>query len=252
MDNLKITEQQTGLVDQVEETLRNYFRTQNLKPGDSILPEKELADAIGVGRSVVREALSRLRMLGLISSRSGRGMVITEPCIFESLKRITGPGILGDDAMFELLGFRITLEIGMTELIFQNINERHLADLDAIIERGREIEFSEYSTASEYEFHSKLYEITGNSTIIEFQKIIHPVLVFLNDRFRENFLPINKAIARRKKLVTHKDLVDFLKAGDREGFHRGMIDQFESYFIFLKDKSIVTNSKLTALNTNTM
>ena len=56
-----------------------------------------------------------------------------------------------------------------------------------------EIEFSEYSTASEYEFHSKLYEITGNSTIIEFQNIIHPVLVFLNERFREHFLPINKS-----------------------------------------------------------
>lgn len=238
MHNLKITEQQTGLVDQVEEALRNYFRAQNLRPGDSIPPEKELADSIGVGRSVVREALSRLRMLGLISSRSGRGMVITEPSIFEGIKRITGPGILGDDAMLELLGFRIALEVGMTELIFQNINQNHLADLDAIIERGKEIEFSEYSTASEYEFHSKLYEITGNSTIIEFQKIIHPILVFLNERFRKNFLPINKEIARKKRLVTHKDLVDFLKTNDREGFHCGMIDQFESYYIFLKNKSV--------------
>jgi len=241
--NLKITEQQTSLVDQVEETIRNYFRVQNLRPGDSVPPEKDLAEAIGVGRSVVREALSRLRMLGLISSRSGRGMVITEPCIFESLKRTAEPSILGEEAMLELLGFRITLEIGMTQLIFQNLNEKHLADLDKIIEHGKEIEFSEYSTASEYEFHSKLYEITGNSTIIEFQNIIHPVLVFLNERFREHFLPINKEIASRKKLVTHKDLVDFLRAGDREGFHRGMIDQFESYFIFLKGKSVAGGSE---------
>ena len=45
--------------------------------------------------------------------------------------------------MLELLGFRIALEVGMTQPIFQNINQNHLADLDAIIERGKEIEFSE-------------------------------------------------------------------------------------------------------------
>jgi DNA-binding FadR family transcriptional regulator len=232
--NLKITEQQTGLVDQVEEALSNYFRTMNLKPGDSLPPEQELADAIGVGRSVIREALSRLRMLGLVESRTRRGMILTEPCIFESLKRIAEPGMLGDEAMFELLGFRVALEIGMTELIFQNMNEKHLTELDTIVERGKAIEFSEYSPASEYEFHSKLYEITGNSTIIEFQRIIHPVLAFLNERFKDYFLPVNREIARKGKLITHKDLVNFLKAGDREGFHKGMIDQFGAYYRFLK------------------
>ncbi|HUW93367.1 MAG TPA: GntR family transcriptional regulator [Bacteroidales bacterium] len=238
MYNLKITEQQTGLVDQVEEALSNYFRAKNLKPGDSIPSEKELADAIGVGRGVIREALSRLRMLGLVESRTKRGMIITEPCIFESLKRIAEPGMLGDEAMFELLGFRVALEIGMTGLIFQNMNEKHLADLDAIVERGKEIEFSEYSPASEFEFHSKLYEITGNSTIIEFQKIIHPVLVFLNERFKDYFLPVNREIARKGKLITHKDLVNFLKAGDREGFHKGMIEQFGAYYNFLKSNPV--------------
>jgi len=231
--NLKITEQQISLVDQVEEALSNYFRMKNLKPGDSIPPEKELAEAIGVGRSVIREALSRLRMLGLVESRTRRGMILTEPCIFESLKRIAEPGMLGDEAMFELLGFRVALEIGMTELIFQNMNEKYLAELDAIVERGKALEFSEYSPASEYEFHSKLYEITGNTTIIEFQRIIHPVLAFLNERFKDYFLPVNREIARKGKLVTHKDLVNFLKAGDREGFHKGMIDQFGAYHSFL-------------------
>lgn len=233
MYNLKITEQQISLVDQVEEALSNYFRMKNLKPGDSIPPEKELAEAIGVGRSVIREALSRLRMLGLVESRTRRGMILTEPCIFESLKRIAEPGMLGDEAMFELLGFRVALEIGMTELIFQNMNEKYLAELDAIVERGKALEFSEYSPASEYEFHSKLYEITGNTTIIEFQRIIHPVLAFLNERFKDYFLPVNREIARKGKLVTHKDLVNFLKAGDREGFHKGMIDQFGAYHSFL-------------------
>ena len=41
-------------------------------------------------------------------------------------------------------------------------------------------------------------------------------------------------IAREGNLITHKDLVNYLKAGDREGFQKGMIDQFGAYYRFLR------------------
>ena len=238
--NLKITEQQTSLVDQVEETLSNYFHTMHLKPGDSIPGEQELADAIGVGKSVIREALSRLRMLGLIESRPRRGMVLTEPSILSGFKRVIETKMLSDEVMLDLLGFRISLETGITELVFQNINEKYLQELEDIVNRGEENEFSEYSPESEYEFHSKLYEITGNDTIIEFQEIVHPILLFLKDKFRDYFLPINIKIAGSGKLVSHRDLVNCLKNGDREGFNNCMVEQFRVYLYFIQSKRTVS------------
>ena len=59
MENLKIDGQSITLVDQVEDKLLNYFRSQDLKVGDSIPNEIELSSALGVARSVLREALSR-------------------------------------------------------------------------------------------------------------------------------------------------------------------------------------------------
>ena len=66
MENLKIDGQSITLVDQVEDKLLNYFRSQDLKVGDSIPNEIELSSALGVARSVLREALSRLKMMGMI------------------------------------------------------------------------------------------------------------------------------------------------------------------------------------------
>ena len=70
MDTLKLHGQAITLVDQVEDNLLTYFRTKDLRAGDAIPNEMELAAALGVARSVLREALSRLKMVGMIETRS--------------------------------------------------------------------------------------------------------------------------------------------------------------------------------------
>ena len=78
---MKIEINQTTLIDQVEDSLLTYFKKNDLRRGDSIPNENNLAAELGVARSVVREALSRLKMMGLIHARPRKGMVLTEPSI---------------------------------------------------------------------------------------------------------------------------------------------------------------------------
>ena len=111
MENLKIDGQSITLVDQVEDKLLNYFRSQDLKVGDSIPNEIELSSALGVARSVLREALSRLKMMGMIESRTRRGMILTEPFILGGMKRVVDPRIMSQESLLDLLGFRVDLEI---------------------------------------------------------------------------------------------------------------------------------------------
>ncbi|MCK4677279.1 MAG: FadR family transcriptional regulator [Bacteroidales bacterium] len=243
MDNLLNPLQQVTLVDQVEEKLLSYFRSKRLGPGDSIPTLQELTDTLGVGTSVVREAISRLRMLGLIESRPHRGMVLREPPIFSGLKRVIEPYILGEDAMLNLLGFRVALEIGMADSIFKNINEEHIKELEDILERGNDDEFSQYSAEHDYEFHKKLYEITGNSIIIEFQEIIFPIFAFLREKYKDYILKINKESKKAGNLITHRDLVNSLKNGDREAFFQGMVDQFRAYSELLSENKNTTKKK---------
>ena len=51
MEELKLANHNTTLVDSVEESLISYFKEQGLRPGCSIPNEMELAASLGVGRA---------------------------------------------------------------------------------------------------------------------------------------------------------------------------------------------------------
>ena len=230
MDTLKIyTPTTTTLVDQVEEALLNYLKNKNLKIGDSIPNEIEIANALGVARSVLREALSRLKMLGMIESRTRRGMVLREPSLLEGMKRVVDPRILSEDTLFDILGFRVALEIGICHSIFRNITPKAIEELEEIVQLEVVFENNEYAPFSELSFHSKLYEITGNKTIMEFQNIIHPIMVFVKDKFKDLLSPINIELKEKGQIVTHRDLLNYLKAGDEPGFQKAISQHFALY-----------------------
>ena len=62
-----------SLVDKVENSLVELLQQQNLQVGDSIPKEIELVALLGVSRTVIREALARLRTMGLIESKKKKG-----------------------------------------------------------------------------------------------------------------------------------------------------------------------------------
>lgn len=234
MKDLKIKNQAITLVDQVEEKLLDYFRANRMKPGDALPKEKDLASALGVARSVLREALSRLRMLGLIEARTRRGMILTEPHILGGLQRVLDPEILGDETLFNLLGFRVSLDLGICNSVIDSITDKYIEELEDIVNKGVVYDNNLYMPVSEHQFHSKLYEITGNKIIMQFQEIIYPVSLFVKSKFKEYFEPVNKELLKNGLMVTHRDLLGFIKKRDREGFRKAMEQHYITYNNFIK------------------
>jgi len=232
---MKIGNNQVTLVDQVEDSLLNYFKEKDLKCGDAIPNENNLALALGVARSVIREALSRLKMMGMIYTRPRKGMILTEPSILGGMKRVVDPRILGEDALFDILGLRIALEIGISHDIFLNIRDEDIAQLSEIVKMGIAFENNEYAPISEFTFHTKLYKITENRTISEFQEIIHPVMTFVKAKFKDYLEPINIRMSKDKTLVTHADLLEYIKNRDEEGYRKAIEGHFEVYKIFMRE-----------------
>lgn len=67
-----------GLAHQVSKHIASEIRSGSYKPGDKLPPEIELADQLGISRTILREALASLKQDGLIESRQGRGIIIRE------------------------------------------------------------------------------------------------------------------------------------------------------------------------------
>ncbi|MDW5593388.1 FadR/GntR family transcriptional regulator [Conexibacter stalactiti] len=66
------------LYEQVAERLRGYIETQGLKPGDRLISERDLAEQLGVSRTSVRQALTALRVQGLVEIKHGDGVFLLE------------------------------------------------------------------------------------------------------------------------------------------------------------------------------
>ncbi len=62
--------------DQVYEQLRDLLFRGQLKPGERLLPERELARAVGVSRPTVREAINKLVTMGFLEHRQGQGTFV--------------------------------------------------------------------------------------------------------------------------------------------------------------------------------
>ncbi len=64
------------LYEQVAERLREFIAAQELQPGDRLMSERELAERLGVSRTSVRQALTALRVMGLVEIRHGDGVYL--------------------------------------------------------------------------------------------------------------------------------------------------------------------------------
>src|ERR1700720_51283 len=66
----------TPLLHQIQEEIKSYVIRNNLKPGDALPSEGDLARQLGIGRNSVREAVKSLEVLGILEARAGSGLFV--------------------------------------------------------------------------------------------------------------------------------------------------------------------------------
>jgi len=219
-----------SLVDRVEKNLVALFIDKNFKVGDSIPKELELSEALGVSRTVIREALLRLRMIGLIESKKHRGAVITSPDLVSILERSMNPQMLDDATLKEIFEMRLSLEIGMADFIIRRVTPEDIAELKQIVKsepkKSREHLFQ---VEQEIRFHGKLYDITGNQTLKNFQKMLLPVFDYVHHS------GLLKKQVLLKEFVSHSELIELIEQGSPEKLRNGMRNHLENHFSRLFD-----------------
>lgn len=215
----------SSLVDKVEMQLVQLLVDRKLKVGDSIPTEIDLSKSLGVSRTVTREALLRLRMMGLIETKKKKGSVITSPDIFEILSKSMNPHILDQNTLKEIFELRLVLEVGMADLLFLRITPEDIQELRDIVENEPDTAKDHiFNIDHEIIFHGKLYEITGNETLKKFQRMLLPVFDYVH---KSGLLKKQMEI---NKFVSHKGLVEILENGSPELFRNAMRNHLENHF----------------------
>lgn len=146
-----------GVVDYVSELIRDG----RVAPGTKVPSEAEIIRALGVSRSVVREAMSHMQAAGLVETRQGVGTF--------ALARTPQPmGLVASDAMSKddvlaLLELRISLETESAGLAASRRSDAQLAQVRAALDIFLALcQGGGDTAAADTRFHLAIAQASGN------------------------------------------------------------------------------------------
>ena len=128
-----------SVVQQVIDNLTEAMLNRQLRPGDKIPTEAELAESMGVGRNSIREAVKILVYLGVLEIRRAEGTFVCDG-FSESMIDPMIYGIILDkeDSYENLMELREMMEVGVMQLAMKKVTQKELDILKNKLENMHE------------------------------------------------------------------------------------------------------------------
>lgn len=165
---------------QVEERIKQAILDGELKTGERLPPEAELARQFGVSRTTVREALRSLATQNLIDKHPGAGGgSFVRSIDHESLGDVLSDSMhnllsLGSIEPAEVNEMRRYLELPAVRLASRHREEAELAQLRQIVERQKSISVNDPAVPTlDVDFHSTIARASRNRVLASFVLALH-------------------------------------------------------------------------------
>ena len=155
----------TKVYEVIMEQIKDIVKKGELKSGDRLPSERELADKLEVSRTSVREALKALTMLGLIESKHGEGNFIRSNFEDSLLEPLSILFLLIGSKNEDIIELRRILEPEAAALAAENITESELRELKEIMEELNNSLDGEISAELDKKFHYKIAQASRNHLI---------------------------------------------------------------------------------------
>ena len=162
---------------QVTDILTDLIVTGKIKQGDYLPTEEDLCREFGIGRSSVREAIKTLESRGMVRKFHGKGVVVIEESAQATAKLLPIALKLKKTTMKDILEFRNSIEIKMTELAASRATEEQIKVISDNLEKMRNEEYKLETFAEyDYNFHKSVADASGNSIFSLMMETMRPML----------------------------------------------------------------------------
>ncbi|MBQ6471691.1 MAG: FadR family transcriptional regulator [Victivallales bacterium] len=146
----------------------------NLREGDVLPGEREIAERLKISRNITREALQHYRTLGIIESKPKVGATIARLMPEKAFNGYFPFLALMEHSFLDLAQLRLMLELGCAELAVKRATREDIAGLHALCEKIQ-LQFQEAKGGNadayrelferDFEFHSRFMRLSGNALI---------------------------------------------------------------------------------------
>lgn len=192
----------------VSDTLQRAIVDRQLKSGDALPTEGDLAEQFGVNRSTVREGVRALEQFGYVK-RQGKKLIVTRPSQDQIGHHLSNALMLHDVSFQELWEVKMVLEPLSAQLAAIKATDSQIARMQQNIEAMKiALEAGQDLVKLDLEFHSLVAEAAGNQA-----------LTMAREALARLFYPAYRAsmfaeIAGQRLLEAHSYIFAAIKAHD--------------------------------------
>ena len=166
-----------SVVQSVINVLTDAMKNKELKPGDQIPPEPELAASLGIARSSVREAIKILTYLGVLESKRSEGTFVCDGFKESMIDPMVYGIILNQDSFENLMELREMTEAGMMRLAILKCDEAETRTLEGLLEQMKEALDSGENAVDNFfqvdnQFHDMIAQMAKNPLADKVNRVV--------------------------------------------------------------------------------
>jgi GntR family transcriptional repressor for pyruvate dehydrogenase complex len=204
--------------EEIVEQLKRYFEQGNLKPGERLPSERDLAEMFNCSRVSVRQALTILEAQGLVVRKVGGGTYKADEDDFElsQLVSLLMPEH-EEDAIDDPLEVRRLMEPQIARLAAVRATEEDIALMEDCLRRQEEkVERGQLIIQEDSQFHYAIARATKNGIIIRLGEAINDMIWETRQK------SIMAEQGARRSLEGHYLIFEAIKNKDGEGASKAM------------------------------
>lgn len=200
------------LADSVIEEIQRMMDSGELKEGDKLPNQNELARRLGVSRPSLREALHTLTLIGAIEQKPGRGTIIKARHSIQLADQLAPPLVTDATTTLELMETRRIIEVATAGLAARRATTQEKQALGGLIREMAQAQAAEnvqLYTELDISFHVQVARASHNRFLL-YQFVT--IRGFMEQFMRESFGILPGLL--RRSLKYHTDITRAISAGD--------------------------------------
>ena len=229
----------TTLSDQVCKIMKEKIGSGEWAEDCRIPSENELAEAFGVNRLTVRNALQKLNAIGIVETRAGDGTYVRKFDFSGYIREVSGL-VMSGEMLEGVMEFRKCIELECIRLAIQRADDQDVTELEEAFLRyeavaSKRIEsYDKYINAiidADLDYHFHLCRMSKNQLFtIAFEAVREPMYQFIRSIFIKRYTSGKYATATTKFDVAtedHRHLLESIKKRDYEACQKVYLDMID-------------------------
>ena len=164
------------LYEEIIDQIKQLISGGELKPGDKLLSERELAERLQVSRVSVREAIRSLEMLGFIEIRQGEGTFVRDTDADDVIRPLAMFLAVERGSLLDMFEVRRIFETATAGLAAERATDDEIEHIGDLLEKMKDrIQHGDSEKGEEYDaaYHYAVAEATHNQLLIKLLRTVH-------------------------------------------------------------------------------